>query len=267
MAKHDDSASNTPPASSEAGVYQAPQATLSDSSFTHLNPNSTDSVANSPSNTYRGRRGRLSLALLVTANLLPLLGVLFFDWNVGALIILYWSENLVLGFYNILKMATSGGLSAVFPSLFFLIHYGGFCAVHGFFILSFLFDVPPSFGDAPPWPLFLIFLQLLFDVVEQVFALAPREWIIAFIGLFISHGYSFVSNFLMANEREVATVKGLMAAPYRRIVILHVAIIAGGFAVMSLGQPLFLLIILVGLKTVMDIALHLREHKRAEVRP
>ncbi|EAQ97191.1 DUF6498-containing protein [Congregibacter litoralis] len=223
----------------------------------------TSSPATAPVNVYGGRRRQLSLTLLVGANLLPLLGVLLFDWDVGALIILYWSENLVLGFYNILKMASVGGLSAMFPSLFFMIHYGGFCAVHGFFILSILFDVPTSFGDDPPWPLFLVFLQLLFDVVAQVFALAPREWIIAFVGLLISHGYSFVSNFLMAGERDSATVNGLMAAPYRRIVILHVAIIAGGFAVMSLGQPLVLLVILVGMKTIMDVALHLREHKQA----
>lgn len=212
---------------------------------------------------YHGRRRKLNLALLITANLLPLLGVLLFDWDVGALIILYWSENLILGAYNVIKMASVGGVHAVFPSLFFLVNYGGFCAVHGFFILSLLFDVPTSFGDEAPWPLFLVFLQLLFQVVEQVFALAPREWVIAFIGLTISHGYSFVSNFLIAGEQQSATVNSLMAAPYKRIVILHITIIAGSFAIMSLGQPLFLLIVLVGLKTAMDVGLHVREHQRA----
>ncbi|WOJ97927.1 DUF6498-containing protein [Congregibacter brevis] len=218
------------------------------------------------SSAYTGLRRQLSLALLVAVNILPLLGVIFFDWDVGALIILYWSENLVLGAYNILKMATVGGLSAVFPSMFFSIHYGGFCAEHGFFILSLLFDAPASFGDDPPWPLFLVFLQLLFDVIEQVFALAPREWIIAFIGLFISHGYSYVSNFLIAGERESSTVSSLMSAPYKRIIILHITVIAGGFAIMSLDQPLFLLIVLVAVKTAVDIGLHLREHQRAGVR-
>ncbi|WOJ91998.1 DUF6498-containing protein [Congregibacter variabilis] len=218
-----------------------------------------------PTAFYQGRRRQLNLALLITANLLPLLGVLLFDWDVGALIILYWSENLILGAYNVIKMASVGGIQAVFPSLFFLMHYGGFCAVHGFFILRILFDAPTSFGDETPWPLFLVFLQLLFQVVEQVFALAPREWVIAFIGLTISHGYSFVSNFLIADERASATVNGLMAAPYKRIVILHITIIAGGFAIMSLGQPLFLLIVLVGLKTAMDVGLHVREHRKAAV--
>ncbi|EED31531.1 conserved hypothetical protein [gamma proteobacterium NOR5-3] len=227
-----------------------------------MTPHNAPSPTQYSTAAYQGRRKQLNLALLVTANLLPLLGVLLFDWDVGALIILYWSENLILGAYNIIKMASVGGVHAVFPSIFFLVHYGGFCAVHGFFILSLLFDVPSNFNDEAPWPLFLVFLQLLFQVVEQVFALAPREWVIAFIGLTISHGYSFVSNFLIADERASTTVNGLMAAPYKRIVILHVTIIAGSFAIMSLGQPLFLLIVLVGLKTAMDVGLHLREHQR-----
>jgi hypothetical protein len=202
----------------------------------------------------------LSLLFLIVANLLPLVGVVFFGWDVAALVVLYWSENLIIGFYNLLKMAFSGGLTAVFPALFFLIHYGGFCAVHGVFIVALLLDEQPAFGQDPPWPLFLVFLQLLFDVVAQVLANAPREWIIAFVGLFISHGYSFVSNFLLGGERDAATTRRLMSAPYKRIVILHVAIIAGGFGVLALGQPVLLLSVLIGLKIALDIALHRREH-------
>jgi hypothetical protein len=205
----------------------------------------------------------LSLAFLIIANLLPLVGVLFFGWDVAALIVLYWSENLVIGFYNLLKMAFAEGVHAVFPALFFLIHYGGFCAVHGLFIVSLLLEEPARVGDDPPWPLFLVFIQLLFDVVEQVLAQAPPEWILAFIGLFISHGYSFVNNFLLGGERDVATTRSLMSAPYKRIVVLHVAIIAGGFAVISLGQPLLLLIVLIGLKLALDIALHRQERRRS----
>jgi ABC-type multidrug transport system permease subunit len=86
---------------------------------------------------------------------------------------------------------------------------------------------------------------------------------VAFVGLLISHGYSFVSNFLLGGEREQASTRDLMSAPYKRIVILHVAIIAGGFAVAALGQPLVLLIVLIALKLVLDIALHRQERRRS----
>jgi hypothetical protein len=92
-------------------------------------------------------------------------------------VVLYWSENLIIGFYNLLKMLVVGGLRAIFPALFFLLHYGGFCAVHGLFIVSLLLEQPASMGEDPPWPLFLVFLQLLLDVVEQVLAQAPPEWL------------------------------------------------------------------------------------------
>ena len=207
-------------------------------------------------------RQRINLLLLIAANLFPLAGVLLLDWDVGALVVLYWSENLVLGFYNILKMVSVKGILAVFPALFFTFHYGAFCGVHGFFITSMMFDSPAGFGNDEPWPLFFVFIQLLLDVIDEVLALAPQAWLIAFLGLMISHGYSFVSNFLLGGERDRAAIQSLMNAPYQRIMILHVAIIAGGFGVMALDEPLILLLVLVVLKLAMDITLHNRERKR-----
>ena len=209
-------------------------------------------------------RLRQSGAWLVAGNCLPLLGVLFLGWDVGALVVFYWSENLVIGAYNLLKMAAVGGVKALLPGFFFLIHYGGFCAAHGFFILSMLLDVPATLGEAT-WPLFLVFLQMLLQVIGQVLANAPPAWLLAFLGIFlgllVTHGYSFVTNFLLGGERRRETIASLMAAPYRRIVVLHVAVIAGGFGVAALGEPLVLLIALVVLKTFADLALHRREHR------
>ena len=83
-----------------------------------------------------------------------------------------------------------------------------------------------------------------------------------FAGLFLSHGLSFVLNFIVGGEKDQATIKELMAAPYGRIVVLHIAIIAGGFGTMALGQPVILLVRLAVLKLGMDITLHLRAHAR-----
>jgi hypothetical protein len=43
----------------------------------------------------------------------------------------------------------------------------------------------------------------------------------------------------------------------------HVTILAGGFLADSLGAPLAALILLVLLKTVIDLLAHLREHRKA----
>jgi len=219
------------------------------------------SQVNVPGDEYTGRRRQISLLSLVLVNLLPVLGVLLLDWDVGALVILYWSENLVLGFYTLVRMLVVAPLGGLGAGLFFCLHYGGFCAVHGLFIVVLLIGegLDPFAGE--PWPFLLVFFQLLVGVVREVLALAPPAWLFAFAALFVSHGVSFVVNFLLAGERRHLSVRQLMAAPYLRIVILHVAILGGAFAITLFGQPLLMLLLLVLLKLALDVQLHLREHR------
>ena len=84
------------------------------------------------------------LAVLVI-NLIPAFCVLFFGWSALALLLLYWAENVVLGVINVFKMgvvSVAGGvggvLMAIFIIPFFIVHYGAFCAGHGFFIVALL---------------------------------------------------------------------------------------------------------------------------------
>ena len=69
-------------------------------------------------------RDRIALALLVAVNLIPIAGVLWLDWDLASIIILYWLENLVIGFYTLLKMLHLQGLAGLFPAAFFCLHYG-----------------------------------------------------------------------------------------------------------------------------------------------
>ena len=87
-------------------------------------------------------RMRSSALALVIANLAPLYGVLALGWKVAPIMVFYWAENLVVGFFNVLKMAraqgdvrnsgtTVNGRPVTMESrkgmiLFFVIHYGGF---------------------------------------------------------------------------------------------------------------------------------------------
>lgn len=204
----------------------------------------------------------VSLAALVVSNLLPLVGVFYWGWDVGALVVLYWSENLILGACTLLKMLWAAPLGGLLSGSFFLIHYGGFCAVHGVFVLLLAVGHEPDiFSGGDTWPLFLVFVQLLFEVIREVLSIAPPAWLFAFAALAVSHGISLALNYFHGGEYRVQTVKTLMAAPYKRIVILHFAIIAGGFGVAAVGSPLPLLVLLVVLKLGLDVWLHIREHR------
>jgi hypothetical protein len=201
----------------------------------------------------------IAALLLIVVNLIPLFGVFFFGWSLFSILLLYWLENGIIGFFNIFKIAlarapSSGGSGftvngrPVSPSnkeiriIFFIFHYGLFWTVHGVFVFAF-------FG--PPFGLFS--------------GVGLRGVAIAAAALFLSHGVSFVVNFLGKEEYLTVSPDKQMSEPYSRVVVLHVTILVGGFFADSLGAPLAALILLVLLKTVIDLLAHLREHRKAEM--
>ena len=88
-------------------------------------------------------------------------------------------------------------------------------------------------------------------------------WISAFV-LGGSHLFSFFVNYLGKGEFRRTALPVLMAQPYGRIMVLHFAILFGAFAVMLLGSPVFLLLILIGGKIWLDVKMHLRERRKNE---
>ena len=212
----------------------------------------------------------LPVVALLVANAIPLFGVLFLGWDAFYIVLLYWTENIVIGFYNVLKMVFAAvphpvaHLGKLFLIPFFIVHYGGFTAIHGFFVLA-MFHKD---GQGPPmggmnWPCFLVFVQMLLNVIRYMYSVIPPQVRLAVLALFISHGVSFVQNYLLKGEYTTAKPDKLMGGPYGRVVVMHIAILAGGFLTMAVGSPAPLLVVLIGLKTILDVRLHNREHKKA----
>lgn len=211
----------------------------------------------------------LSIVALVAVNLIPLAGALFLDWDVGLILFVYWSENLVVGGYNVLKIMVRPAehpivfLGRLFPVAFFCLHYGAFCGVHGFLLLAFL-DPSGRTGDilsGNGWPFILIFVQILAGTIQTVWQTRSEVLFWPLVGLVLSHGVSFIQNYLGKGEVKRSTLDQLMQQPYKRIVLMHLVIIAGGFAVLALGSPLLMLVLLMVGKIALDIHLHRREHR------
>ena len=146
-------------------------------------------------------------------------------------------------------MAVVGKFVALFAVPFFIGHFGGFMAGH-----------------------FLLIYELLRARARCLRPGARRAggaawyfrslWI-SLAGLFISHGVSFVTNFLGRREYTGATVKALMTAPYNRIIVMQLALIFGGWIIMVLKSPVPALALLVLLKTALDFSAHRKEHADA----
>jgi hypothetical protein len=262
---------------------------------------------------------RSAVALLI-ANAIPVVGVLFFGWSLLTILVLYWLENGIVGFWNVPKIALArGSLLRVPPEIpddaalaatgsptrasalqaawraararqlaalsdgpegdaaraqavaaltrlgavprvamagFFLLHYGIFWTVHGIFVFAL-----PGFAGAAAGASPLSGESGAFgDVAWGNVALAA-------VALFISHGASFLFNYLGRREYLTASPASQMSAPYGRVVVLHMTIILGAFAVAILGAPIGALLVLVLLKTTLDLGLHLREHHPQTARP
>jgi hypothetical protein len=193
---------------------------------------------------YRVGSSAGAVVALVAANLLPLAGVLWFGWSMWTILAIYWAENGIVGFYNVLKMAALPGIGKLGTIPFFVIHYGMFWLVHGIFVLSL-----PTFVAFEP------------TVDRPVVGVEIGNVAFAALALFVSHGLSYGFNFIRGGEYRRTTAAELMFAPYRRVVILHLTILFGAFAVIMFGAQVLPLVILVGLKTAMDLGFHLREHR------
>jgi len=189
---------------------------------------------------------QISIAVLIALNALPLYGVVAWGWQSFDLIFLYWLENLIIGAFTLLRMLVRPyrhGIELVMPLFFapfFTLHYGMFCLGHGSFVFSLFgggrFD-SHGFYDAlyNIWPVLqqnhLLWAAICL-LLLQLFDWIRDTW---------QHGLGFDN------------VKTLMVAPYRRIVILHITILASGFALGALEEPVLGLLILVILKTGFDV--------------
>ena len=193
---------------------------------------------------------RPSVIALVLANLVPLLGVLLFEWRVLDILMLYWAENVVIGVVNVLRMSVCRSGMKFFLIPFFIVHYGFFCYGH---LLAMTGIFSKSMGTATAWPYF--FGMPLADAWKSPL------WI-ALAAIAVSHMFSFFTNFLAGGEYRRTTASDLMSRPYGRIVVLHVTIIIGAALIDWLGSPIMMLVVLIAAKIALDLRLHLLERDK-----
>jgi len=192
----------------------------------------------------------LALALLTAAVIAW--GVLVLGWSPFVVMLLFWFENVVIGVFNVAKMLATGLrlgpaglLGGVALSAFFAVHYGLFTAVHGMFVVLLFGGAEVGRGAmdgglAGP----------LAAMVDTLFA--QRDGWLAVLAIVLVHLSGFVQ--WLARTREAPPpLKELMGAPYGRIVILHVTLIASGFLVQALQAPVAGALLLVGLKLAYDL--------------
>jgi hypothetical protein len=203
-----------------------------------------------------------AITALIMANVLPAVGVVAWDWDLFAILFVYWLENGVIGVFTVLKMLTASpemGQNKD-PSVwcawyrqagrcrfnwlilamvaFFIIHYGGFLYGHwqGLVML---------FGD---------------DLRSQMQQFRGQTGLLyTLAGLILSHGFSFARNYIGRGERKRMVVPILMFVPYRRVFGLHLIIMFVAGAVDLAGASRTGLLVLIVVKIVADVFAHMYE--------
>jgi len=205
------------------------------------------------------RRLDVPTIALVIANATPLFGVLFLHWQVFPLLLLYWFENVIVGLINVPRMLMAGPYDVlgwmfkITGAFFFCAHFSAFTLGHALC----LFQV---FGKYK--------IEGLFDVVPNILPAIQKAGLgFAALSLTFSHVVSFVTNYVRGGEYRRATQEQLFFQPYRRVFIMHATLLVGGLLTWAFGSPVLGLLVLVGIKTGVDLHAHRAERRRLGASP
>jgi hypothetical protein len=181
---------------------------------------------------------------LIAANLIPVIGVWFFDWSPTEVFIVYALETIIIGFFTLLKMGvvtlyrktdtwynqgSSQQVSGLFFMLFFLVHYGMFVAIQ-----TGMFITVSGIGKTSHIGFFDFFLHW------------PRyfsgNFLYMLIGFFISYGFNMYWNFIRPGLYRTAPMMLVMFQPYGRIFVQQFTVIVGSIFLSFGAGKIFILV-------------------------
>lgn len=187
----------------------------------------------------------ISEFFLICSNMIPIFGVIFLGWSITNVLLMYWAESGVIGVYSIIKTICAGRIVGIPISLFFIFHYGLFMMVH----LAFIFVVTGNglFFQSP--------LQGLVKYIDVI-------WF-GVLSLFVSHGISFYQNYIKTgkySQQSFQLAQRYTVEPYGRIILMHLTLIIGAFVAAIFKNSMYVLILFIILKIVVDLSAHRRQY-------
>jgi hypothetical protein len=217
---------------------------------------------------------RAAFVALVVANLFVAGETLRHEWGYYQTLLIYWVEVVIIGFYNVLRMmvvgvfgaAPLGTWAASWLDLGSRLNRLVLTAIGtGFFVFKF-------FGFALVVGLFVVLVPALLapdgqaggaDAFRAVIAAGPGVAVAAG-ALFLSHGVSFVRNFLAGREYDRLDILRLVFWPYLRMSLVAGVLLVGlalARLVPGLGRQTAFAVVMVLLKLGADAVSHWLEHR------
>ena len=191
-----------------------------------------------------------SVIILIVVNLFPIIGVIFFEWDIFEVVMLYVIETIIVGTYNVIKMLFVKGDKKRFTIMFFIIHYNFFILIQSIFVIVLIGgdstdSMGPDIGQG---------FHNLFSLFSY------RDFKVAVLLIVISHGIAVYKNFIKPKLYKHADLEKLMMEPYKRIFVQQFMAIGGAIIAMMLQAPMGFLIILILMKTFFDLRAYHKTH-------
>lgn len=223
-----------------------------------------------------------SAITLVVVNVCLFIFAIALNWKLFDILLIFWAESLVIGFFNIFKIlkikrkerfnvdlkipdsATTNQLDNSFDKIFILLKgVALFTFTLLFFVLSGLqiCFIYVLFGD-------FSLIEFVLSMMERRLEIHINDMNSFLIGVgivFISHGVSFFFNYIGKKEYKTISLKKLLFAPFRRIILVWIVIAAGSYVIVQFGKNSVLLLIpFFIVKILFDLRQHSREHREKQ---
>jgi Family of unknown function (DUF6498) len=194
---------------------------------------------------------------ILLSNAIPVAGVVLWGWPAFSLLLFYWIETVVIGAFNLLKLAISGftkpkavAAFTVFLLPFFVFHYGLFCFVHGTFVMA-MFSVAGEFQDAGGMS------SGMPDLISTVWRMIEtdadlRLSVASFVA--VQAGF-FTLVWLGGGAWRKINPLAQMMEPYGRILVMHFTIFVATIPVLLMGQGVVAVLALAVMKCALELGL------------
>lgn len=198
-----------------------------------------------------------AIGIVLVTNAIPIYGVLRLGWSATNVLVMYWLENLLVAVFTCLRIvlhrqlthkrghwrsgqlgSTSGGkaskagLLGEYATIAFV-----FTFAHGIFVAGIALLLTQKHPADPLWQFSGVAFRQGASMLVLVLALG------------------FLADLPGMKARSFAWLKSQVQQRMGRVLVLHLAIIFGMAAMAATDSPLGLLYVLIGLKTLWDLAL------------
>lgn len=221
----------------------------------------------------------MSEIALVCANVILASIAIFQKWGFYYVLLVFWIEALIIGFYNLARITVSflfgnpigvlaKWIKLPFPTRFFLLiitagffvtKFGG-CAIG----LGLIILMMPIFLTLPAGQTHHVDLFEGIKMISPALGDVGPELLVAVTVLFLSHGISFILNYIKRQEYKRDNILKLLFLPYARMFLVSVVVALGltaTVAVPSLNRMTVFSVSVILLKLFADLLSHIWEHK------